>query len=41
MFEHVLRRADLDQVNDLVQEDGCLIIHTVVCENVPKDPGWF
>ncbi len=41
MFEHVLRRADLDQVNDLVQQDGCLIVHTVVCENVPKDPGWF
>jgi hypothetical protein len=41
MFEHVLHRADLDQVNNLVQHDGCLIIHTVVCENIPKDPNWF
>lgn len=41
MFEHVLTRADLDQVNDLVDDDGCLIIHTVVCENVPNDPDWF
>ena len=41
MFEHVLRRDDLDWVNRLVDADGCLIIHTVVCENVPKDPNWF
>lgn len=41
MFEHVLSRKDLDQVNDLVDERGCLIIHTVVCENIPKDPNWF
>ncbi len=41
MFEHVLRREDLDQVNALVDRDGCLIVHTVVCETVPKDPNWF
>jgi hypothetical protein len=41
MFEHVLRREDLDRVNDLVDEDGCLILHTVVCERVPPDPNWF
>lgn len=41
MFEHVLSREDLNSVNDLVAEDGCLIIHTVVCENIPKDPNWF
>ena len=41
MFEHVLSRDDLDQVNGLVKSDGCLILHTVVCETVPKDPDWF
>jgi hypothetical protein len=41
MFEHVLCRRDLDQVNDLVEPGGCLILHTVVCENVPLDPNWF
>lgn len=41
MFEHVLRREDLDQVNQLVAPDGCLVLHTVVCENVPADPDWF
>lgn len=41
MFEHVLKRDDLDRVNNLVTSDGCLVIHTVVCENVPNDPNWF
>jgi hypothetical protein len=41
MFEHVLRREDLDQVNALVAEDGCLVVHTVVGDAVPKDPNWF
>jgi hypothetical protein len=41
MFEHVLNRSDLNIVNDLVAEDGCLILHTVICENIPKDPNWF
>ena len=41
MFEHILKREDLDKVNNLVDTDGCLIIHTVICENVPQDPNWF
>jgi hypothetical protein len=41
MFEHVLSRTDLDRVNGIVDPDGCLIIHSVICENVPKDPNWF
>lgn len=40
-FEHVLDRADLDAINDCVSDDGCLIIHTVICENIPRDPNWF
>lgn len=41
MFEHVLDRADLDEVNDLVSNSGVLMLHTVVCERIPKDPNWF
>ena len=41
MFEHVIRREDLDQVNRLVSPAGCLVLHTVVCERVPDDPDWF
>ena len=41
MFEHVLRREDLDKVNNIVAGDGCFIMHTCVCENVPNDPNWF
>ncbi|MCW0233779.1 MAG: class I SAM-dependent methyltransferase [Ferrovibrio sp.] len=41
MFEHVLTRAALDEVNALVAEDGVLMLHSVVCERVPPDPDWF
>jgi hypothetical protein len=41
MFEHVLTREDLDEVNNLVSDNGCLILHTVVGETVPKDNSWF
>lgn len=41
MFEHVLTRGDLDRVNNLVADDGVLMIHTVICERIPKDPNWF
>ncbi len=41
MFEHVLSREALDEVNALVADDGVLMLHTVVCENIPKNPDWF
>lgn len=41
MFEHVLNRDLLEEVNSLVADNGVLMIHTVICENVPKDPNWF
>lgn len=41
MFEHITTRTILDEINNCVEEDGCLIIHTVICENIPKDPNWF
>lgn len=41
MFEHVLSRHDLDSVNELVNDRGVFMLHTVVCEKIPKDPNWF
>ncbi|HNA85756.1 MAG TPA: class I SAM-dependent methyltransferase [Nitrospira sp.] len=41
MFEHVLDRRSLDRVNELVADDGVLMLHTVICERVPPDPNWF
>ncbi len=41
MFEHVLDRISLDRVNELVSDDGVLVLHTLICENIPKDPEWF
>jgi len=41
MFEHILFRSDLDELNALVSENGKLVIHTRISENIPDDPGWF
>lgn len=41
MFEHVLKREHLDAVNNLVDSNGVLMLHTVVCEHVPNDSNWF
>lgn len=41
MFEHVRDRAALDEVDALVADHGVLMLHTVVCERVPRDPNWF
>jgi len=41
MFEHIISRNTLEELNKLVDEDGCLMIHTLVCERIPKDPDWF
>lgn len=40
-FEHITNRITLEQINSCVSEEGVLIIHTVVCENIPNDPNWF
>jgi hypothetical protein len=41
MFEHITSRDTLDKVNELVDGDGCLVLHTRICERIPKDPDWF
>lgn len=41
MFEHVLSRQDLDDLNKRVAQGGCMILHTLVCERVPDNSNWF
>ncbi|WP_396196728.1 methyltransferase domain-containing protein [Flavobacterium sp.] len=41
LFEHLYRRELFDEINNLVKEDGCMILHTLVCENIPADSNWF
>jgi len=41
MFEHVTCREDLEKLNQLVADQGCLILHTVICEKIPNDAEWF
>ena len=41
LFEHLFTREAFDKINNLITDDGCMILHTVVCENIPNDPNWF
>ena len=41
LFEHVRDRETLDQINNLVSDNGAFAIHTLVPDKVPKDPDWM
>jgi len=42
LFEHILTREGFDEINTLVDgNEGAMVIHTVICENIPKNPDWF
>jgi hypothetical protein len=41
VFEHVRNRDTLDEIESYVSQNGCLAIHTLVPETVPKDPDWM
>lgn len=42
VFEHVRDRETLDEIESYVKPiSGCLAIHTLVPENVPRDPNWM
>ncbi len=41
MFEHITKREHLEHINSLVKEDGMLIVHTVIRQNIPRNPNWF
>lgn len=41
LFEHITSREDLEEINQLVDQNGCMIIHSVIAENIPNDVNWF
>ena len=41
VFEHFRTRQHFDSVEALLSHDGVLGVHTLVCEEVPRDPTWY
>jgi 2-polyprenyl-3-methyl-5-hydroxy-6-metoxy-1,4-benzoquinol methylase len=41
VFEHIRERKTLDEIAALVNQNGALILHTLVTETIPRDPSWF
>lgn len=41
VFEHFCKIDKLDEVINLLSENGVLVLHTLVAEEIPKDPNWF
>lgn len=41
LFEHLRTRSSFNDINNCVRDDGCMIIHTHISENNPKDSNWF
>jgi len=41
MFEHILSRKSIDYLVNLLDGNGILALHTLICEEVPCDPSWF
>ena len=41
VFEHLLGGGDVKKIFALLKEDGVAAIHTLICEEIPRDPDWF
>jgi hypothetical protein len=41
VFEHVRSVEELDEIAGLADSPGVLALHTLVCEEIPRDPEWF
>lgn len=41
VFEHLLGAKDVDKIFSLLKADGIAALHTLICEEVPRDPNWF
>lgn len=41
VLEHLRGKEEIDSFFKLVKEDGVVVFHTLVCEEVPNDPSWF
>lgn len=41
VFEHLLGANDVEKIFSLLKSDGTAALHTLICEEVPRDPNWF
>ena len=41
VFEHLLGRRDVEKIFGLLTDKGTAAIHTLVCEEIPRDSSWF
>lgn len=41
VFEHLIGKEDIEEILGLLNENGIFCLHTLVCEEVPKDPDWY
>lgn len=41
VLEHLRGKKQVETIFDLAKNDGTVVVHTLICEEVPKDPDWF
>ena len=41
VFEHLLGAGDVEKIFALLKSDGTAALHTLVCEEIPRDSNWF
>jgi 2-polyprenyl-3-methyl-5-hydroxy-6-metoxy-1,4-benzoquinol methylase len=41
VFEHILSYDSLSEMFGLISDGGVLALHTLACEEIPRDPKWF
>lgn len=41
LLEHLIGKKDIDEVFCLLNDRGTFCLHTLICEEVPRDPDWF
>lgn len=41
LLEHIRNIDPIKEMLSLLDENGCFMVHTLIRENIPKDPSWF
>lgn len=41
VYEHLIGINDVENIYSLLSKNGVFCLHTLICENIPKDPDWF
>ena len=41
VFEHLIGAEDVNKIFALLNPEGIMALHTLICEEVPQDPNWF